>query len=376
MGLAAFPIFCLAALSPLVVAELGISRTAFGAVSTTMFSTAILVSLVIGKIVDRLGPRVVLGVLYVAAAIASILFSNASSVGRMLVAGVVVGFAQAAANPATNAVIVRWVPSRNTGTLVGLKQSGVPLTQFAAGGLLAPIAAVIGWRPTFLLGLLVIVPSMLLTLWIVPKSEPASSQNGSAWTGIPPTLRWLFGCMFLLAMALQAANVYIPLFAFEAVGTSAVAAGVLIGTAGLVGMISRVALGRLAGRHPEPVRIVVLIAVVAIGSVLGLISAVTLGPVVLWISALLFAASVFGFNVVGMTVVLQAVDRSAAGRATGALATVMFTGFALGPIVFGSLVDLTESYRVAWSFVLVACSIAAVVSLRELTRSSSAKANA
>ena len=376
MGLAAFPIFGLAALSPLVVAELGISRTAFGAVSTTMFATAILVSLVIGRFVDRVGPRIVLAILYVAAAGAVLLFAQAASIGRMLAAGVIVGFAQAAANPATNAVIVRWVPARDVGMLVGIKQSGVPLTQFAAGAILAPIAALVGWRSAFLLGLLLIVPNMLLTLWVVPGSTHGPGGSGPGWGGVPRPLRWLFACTFLLAMALQAANVYLPLFAFEAVGTSAVSAGVLVGTVGLVGMVSRVALGRLAGRHPHPVRIVALIAIVATVAVLGLIASVSLGAPVLWVSALLFGASVFGFNVVGMTVVLQSVDRSAAGRATGAIATVMFMGFALGPITFGALVDVTDSYLVAWAFVLAACAAAALIGLREMRRSASERAAA
>lgn len=375
MGLAAFPIFALAALGPSVVAELGISRTAFGAVSTTMFTTAILVSLVIGLLVDRLGPRIILGVLYMAAGVAVVLFSNATSVPQMLLAGVIVGFAQAAGNPATNAVIARWVPSSSMGTLVGLKQSGVPLTQFIAGGLLAPVAALIGWRSAFLVGLLLILPGMLLTMWVVPPSEREAVSGGRSRTMVPHGLRWLFVCTFLLAAALQAANVYLPLFAFEAVGTSAVTAGVLVGTVGIVGMVSRVLVGRIAGRYPRPVHIVALIAAAAVVSVVGLIASIALGPLLLWVSAILFGASVFGFNVVGMTVILQSVDRAAAGRASGALATVMFTGFALGPITFGSIVDLTDSYRAGWSFVLVACTLAAVVAFVEWARPTSQRSN-
>lgn len=368
MGLAAYPIFALSALAPFIVVDLGISRTALGGISTTMFTTAILVSLGAGRLVDRFGPRSVLALLYTVAGLAVVIFSNAPSAAVLMLGGILVGVGQASANPATNTVIAQWVPAKDSGTMVGVKQSGVPLIQFAAGIALAPVAAVTGWRTAFAVGLLIIVPGMLLTLRVVPPSQPHASLLTSSVIAFPRRLYWLFGCMFLLALALQANNAYLPLFAFEAVGASPVMAGLLVGAVGVVGMISRVLLGRRSGRDENPVPVVAAISFVATAASLGLLLSPRAGLPLLWVSALVFAASVFGFNVVGMTIILKSVDRASTGRATGALAALMFLGFALGPILFGLLADLTGTYASAWSFVLLACAGASMVSYREFRK--------
>lgn len=369
MGLGAFPMVTVSALSPYVVNDLGIGRAAFGAIPTVMFVTAIAASIVVGRTVDRFGPRAVLAALHLIAATAVALFATASTWGRLLLGGAIIGLAQAASNPATNAVIARWIPAKDAGAVVGLKQSGVPLIQFAAGAALAPLAAVIGWRAALLAGSVVILPSLLATLLSVPAGTSDRPAPGGARAGMPVELRWLFVATFLVAMAHQAGNIYLPLYAFEVGGASASTAGVLGGTVGLVGMVARILVGRRMGRDPSPVRVAVLIAAIAALAALGLLLAPRMGPAVLWVTALLFGASAFSFNVVGMTVVLRSVERGQVGRASGAVATAFFLGFAAGPLVFGSLVDRTGSYASAWSFVAAACVVATLVGLREMSRS-------
>lgn len=362
MGVASFPIFALAALGPAVVAELEISRTQFGAVSTTMFVTAIFGSLLIGRAVDRIGARRVLVALFLCSTTAVGLVASAGSFAQLLTAGIVVGLAQASANPATNSAVSYHVRREHRGTLMGVKQAGVPLSQFIAGAMLAPVAVVIGWRPAVLLGLALILPTLLATLIVLPAGAPSSAAGAGPRMGVPRGLGWLFVCTFLLATALQAANVYLPLYAFEVVGLSASTAGVLVGVVGAVGMVARILLGRIAGASPRPVRIVASIGIVATASVLS-IAAAGGHELLLWLGAIVFGASVFGVNVVGMTVIIRSVDAASAGRASGALSMVMFTGFALGPIGFGSLVDATGSYLVAWLIVSSICALAGAVGL-------------
>lgn len=369
MGVASFPIFALAALGPLVVAELDISRTRFGAVSTTMFATAIVGSLLIGRAVDRVGARRVMVALFLASSTAVGLVASAGSFSRLLVAGLVVGVAQASANPATNSVVSHHVRIEHRGTLMGVKQAGVPLSQFLAGGVLAPLAVIIGWRAAVLLGLLLILPALLATLAVLPGGTPASTPEVRVpRMGVPGGLGWLFACTFLLATALQSVNVYLPLYAFEVVGMSASAAGVLVGVVGAVGMVARILLGRVAGASTRPVRIVAMIGVVATFAAMSITASAAGSHLLLWLGAITFGASVFGFNVVGMTLIIRSVDAASAGRASGGLSTVMFTGFALGPIGFGSLVDVTGSYTIAWALVACVCGLAGAVGLTAWSR--------
>lgn len=363
MGLAAFPIFSLAALSPLVVVDLDISRTELGAVSTTMFVTAIIGSVLMGRLVDRIGARRVLAGLFLTSSVAVGLLASAGSFLALAVAGVVVGVSQSASNPATNSIVSHRVDRERSGTLMGVKQSGVPLAQFAAGAVLAPLAAVIGWRAAVLLGLALTLPALVAALVVLPTDAAPSAASTGPRLGVPRSLGWLFACTFLLAVALQATNVYLPLYAFEVVGTSASVAGVLVGVVGFVGMVARILLGRAAGRSPRPVSLVAIIGVVATGSVVCIAAAPAGGGALLWLGAVGFGASVLGANVVGMTIIVRSVDTANAGRASGALAMVMFTGFALGPVGFGSLVDRTGSYPFVWSLVVGVCALSGVVGL-------------
>lgn len=368
MGLAAFPITAVAALGPFIVTDLAISRTAFGSVSSAMFVVAIILSLIAGQVVDRLGSRAVLSVLYIASGSAVLLFANASSLLGMLVAGMVVGIAQACANPATNAAVVQLVQRRDVGMMLGLKQSGVPLMQFMVGITLAPVAAALGWRQAFLLGLSVIIPSLIVTRRVIPSQQRReTSGEPLRILAVPPDLAWLFLSMLLSAMALQAHNVYLPLYAFEALLLSPVRAGGLVGVVGLVGMLSRVGFGRMAGRHAAPVRLVTVISGAAVVGSVGILVSPLVGESLLWISAIVFGGAAFGFNVVGMTIVVQSVDATMAGRVTGAFASMMFLGFATGPVAFGAIVD-TFSYAVAWTFVVVLFVVVSFISLLKILR--------
>lgn len=376
MALPVFPTVTLSALSPRVIADLGITRAQFGAVPSTMFATAILVSVVAGRLVDRLGPRAILVALHVLAGTAVLLFAQAATWAALLVAAAVVGLAQASSNPATNAVIARRVRPQAMGTVIGIKQAGVPLMQFSAGALLAPLGAMFGWRIALLMGLLLIVPGTIAVLHSMPGPELRGGGDGldgahsaaSAPGEAPTGFGWLFLATFLVAMGHQAGNVYLPLYAFEAADFSATTAGVLGGTVGLTGVAGRILVGRHLGRDPRPVRLAVLIASSAAFGSMGLLLAPTVGPSLLWAAALLFGASAFSFNVVATTVVIRTVPRAQVGRVSGGLATALFLGFATGPALFGFVVDRWQSYTVGWAGVVGAIVLAALVSLRRLVR--------
>lgn len=360
MGLAAFPIFAVSALSPLIVTDLDLTRTQLGAVTTVMFLVAVVASPAAGRAVDRFGARSVLLALYVAASVALAFVASAGSFAGLAVAGIAVGIGQGAANPATNAVVSRHVLPRRRGVLLGIKQSGVPLAQFLAGAALAPLAVVLDWRLAVLLGFVLIVPSALATAVVVPEDPPRLSAGGPAGRATQD-LGWLICCTLLLALAVQATNIYLPLYAFEHVGTSSTSAGILVGMVGLLGATSRIVLGRLAGRVDTPSVVVLGLALVAIVAIGTLAMAGPGAGVALWIGAALFGSSVLGFNAVAMTVVVRRVPSERAGSASGALATAMFAGFALGPLAFGALADMTGGYRTGWLACLGACVAAAVV---------------
>ncbi|HEX5578031.1 MAG TPA: hypothetical protein VFY43_00005, partial [Candidatus Limnocylindria bacterium] len=72
---------------------------------------------------------------------------------------------------------------------------------------------------------------------------------------------------------------------------------------------------------------------------------------VAWPAAILFGATAVTWNAVGNLAVITESGTGLAGRATGLLAFGFYIGFVGSPMLFGLLVDATESYALAWSFV-------------------------
>jgi nitrate/nitrite transporter NarK len=85
MGISPFAIFALSALSPMVVTELGFSRTGLGSVATVAFAVAALSSVAGGRQVDVFGGRAMLSWVFItggAAAIVMAVAQHSSGCGR------------------------------------------------------------------------------------------------------------------------------------------------------------------------------------------------------------------------------------------------------------------------------------------------------
>src|SRR5690606_7038648 len=118
---------------------------------------------------------------------------------------------------------------------------------------------------------------------------------------------WLAAFAFLSGCALQATNVYLPLYGYQAVGLAGAAAGALTAVVGGVGLVARILWGRMVGRVPAPrAPLLVLVA----GSLLGLgliLLAGTAGAALLWVGTAVFAATGIAASVVLMVTVIRVV---------------------------------------------------------------------
>lgn len=364
MGIAPFPLFIIMALGPLVISDLGLSRTAFGSVTTVAFATGLAGSLLAGRLVDRVGaPRVAVVMVVLASAAIGV---AAGARGYVWLAGAAVlcGLTQAASNPATNVLISHTAPPALRGALMGVKQSGVQMGQFLAGAALPAIAVAVGWRASALTGLVVTAAVLALVLATVPPwldayggerrsragaavDSPAAAHANAA-PQPPATPVWLLVYTFLVALVVQALNAYIPLYAFEDVGLSAAAAGSAVGVVGVVGVAARIAVGWASGRLASSDTLLVAVAVIGAGAVALTASAGALGAPLLWVGVVSYAATALTANVLVMAALLERVAGRGLGRASGVVQMALFGGFAAGPVAFGALVDATSSYVLGW----------------------------
>lgn len=371
MAAPALATYAVSSLGPVLAHDMHLTRSAVGALVTASFSVACAASLVAGQIVDASGSR--RGLLWLAALVLAGLLAAALAPGYgfLLVALAVAGIGQALANPATNLLVAARVPAPRRALAIGLKQSGVQLAAFAAGLVLPPLAAVAGWRVGIAVaGALPAV--LLLAVWRVvsPEAPRQAVALWWRWTRPGPWIVGLMGFSFLLGTGLAAVNTYLPLYASQQLGLSGVAAGSVLASFGVAGLMARTLWTQVAERLAEVTVVLPWLSVVAAGCTLLLPLAAGHGSWLAWAGAIGVGATATGANAVSMLKVVRRGE--ATGHASALVSLGFFGGFVLGPAGSGLLAD-RAGWAAMWFIVAVtfigAAAAGAALSLPALRRS-------
>lgn len=355
MGVATFIGFVIGVLAPLLVEDFAMSRSQLGALTTVLYLIGGFGSPVAGYLVDRVGGRTILVLLFVAGAAGTVGVALASSYLWLLGAMVLAGFSLAAGNPVTNKLVVAHIPAGTQGLLMGVKQAGVPMGKFLAGVVMPSAALLLGWRSAVLLGLLIPVAGLVSGLVLLPpdggvptsRAERRSRPLGSA-------VRRLAVYAFLMGTGVAVINVYLSLYAYDELGMSVTSAGAVASLTGIVGVFSRIVWGRITDAVVDVAPMLRGIAASSALAVGLMIAARWWGQWLLWLAAFVFGASTLGWIVVGMIGVVALIDLRDAGRASGLVLLGFYGGFVSSPVIFGWIVDRTGSYAPGWAFIAAA----------------------
>jgi len=273
------------------------------------------------------------------------------------------GLANAVSHPATHLSLAREVPAGRQGLSFGIKQAAIPAATLLAGLAVPGIAVTLGWRWAFAGG----ATLALAVAFLVPAGTSTGTvrRKEEVWekdARVAPLVLLALG----IGLGSTAAT---PLGAF--IVESSVAAGLRVETAGLllalgsaVNIVVRVASGRLAdGMSGGRLRLVA--AMLGIGVVGFALLATGASGLILPGALLAFGAGwgwpgLFNFAVVKT-------NPRAPTAATGITQTGASGGAALGPLVFGLVVEAT-SYDVAWivSGAIALAALAAILAGRRM----------
>ncbi len=366
MAAASFQQFALGSLAPWIIDDLALSRTGYGFGTGLLFAVAALVAPLVGRLVDRLGGRRTLLLLFLGASLSTGVLAGASSYALLLLATAIGGFSMAAGNPATNHLVVQHVRRGEQGLIMGVKQAGPQMAAMATGFFLPTGALIIGWRPVMGISALLMASGAALTLLLVPKHDGIATDlsidpSPTEAAAESRTVRWLATYGFLMGAGLAGLFAYLPLYAFERLGYSQDVAGrtlLLLGTAGLLAVI---AWGRAAERRATASGPLALLAAGASLSVLLIELASRIIPELIWVGVVGLAITAMPWHVVGMLAIIRAVGRERAGRAAGLVLLPVYVGFMLSPIAIGYSVDRIGTYTVAWAGIALAFAASAVV---------------
>ena len=366
----AFHVFVISVLASVLIDDFGLSRFELGLIGSLNTAVGALTAPGTGRITDRIGARRSSVVAQLICGFGFALMAIADSVAMLIVSAAILGVPQGWGNPTTNALIAERVPAGRRGTVTGIKQSGVQLGIFLAGVTLPAMSDVVGWR-----GAMWIYAAVFTGFALIPLVLPRHGSLDDEPTGAAPVAGtsvalphydmravWLIALYaFLMGTGGGAIGRFLALFAEEEAGLSNAAAGLVLGLSGLVGIGTRVTAGRLAEHRVAPLPMLAVLA--GVGVVVSLLLTVTLsvGAWLLWPIAVLFAVGYAAWNAVAMLAIIVGVDRSHAGRASGAVMVGFLGGLAVGSPIAGLVIDATESYQPVWIGTLVLAVGSAVV---------------
>ena len=338
------PAFLTGGLAVQVRGELDFGAGALGVAVAMFFVTSSLASAVMGRLVERLGAH--RGMRLAAAGSAASLLGVAllawSWVGLVgcLVLG---GLANAVSHPATNLSLAREVQAGRQGVSFGIKQAAIPAATLLAGLAVPGIAVTLGWRWAFAGG----AALALAVASLVPARAPGETVGRREETRQKNARAWP---LVLLAVGIGlGSTATTPLGAF--IVESSVASGLRVETAGLllalgsaVNIAVRVAFGHLADGMSGG-RLLLVAAMLGIG-VGGFVLLATGESGLILPGALLAFGIGWGWPGLFNFAVVKT-SPGAPAAATGITQTGASGGAALGPLVFGLVVEVA-SYDAAW----------------------------
>ncbi|GAA3748412.1 MFS transporter [Salinactinospora qingdaonensis] len=359
MAYSMLQLFLLGAFAPYLNAELGVGPPLLGAAVAVGFATAALLSPVAGYLTDLLGPRTCVLGLFALIAFALGLFAAAPNVWVLLVAVAIGGLPQAFANPATNKVIMATFSPERRGAVTGWKQSGVQVGAFAAGLPLASLAAATDWRRAVALAS---VTALAMALWAA-LALPVDEHRSPPRVAVVPrgAVAWLTGFSVLLGCGIASVNAHLSLFSAVELGLGELAAGALVAVLGVAGVAGRVAWSRAAGGRRGPDGFPALLAWLSVVAAL-LLAVAPLVPWAVWPGAALIGVFAVAANAISMVVVMRRATGGRAGQDSALVSAGFFAGFAVGPPLFGLLVE-TVGYQVGWLLVAAEFALAGAVAL-------------
>ncbi|MBA2441491.1 MAG: MFS transporter [Rubrobacter sp.] len=338
------PAFLTGGLAVQIRDELGFGAGALGLAVALFFGSSALASVVSGLFVERVGSHPGMRVAAVGSAASLLAVAVfAGSWWGLVVCLVFGGFANAVSQLATNLSVAHEVPPGRQGLAFGIKQSAIPAATLLAGLAVPGIALTLGWRWAFV-GAAALV---LFVAGLVPREEDDVRPREQVTNGGRAPTTPLVVLALGIGLGSTAAT---PLGAF--VVESAVASGIEVGAAGLllafgsaVGITVRVVLGHLVDSM-QGGRLRLVSGMLGLGVVAFVLLATGTDVFVVAGTVLGYGAGwgwpgIFNFAIVKS-------NPGAPAAATGITQTGASLGAAIGPLVFGLVVE-RASYGAAWT---------------------------
>lgn len=268
-----------------------------------------------------------------------------------------IGLAVGMMNPAGAQVLGPRTTPATAGTIMAIKQTGVPLGGIAAGVLTPLLAVSYGWHwavVVFIAGSALLIASLLPTLrWLngdAKRSERRAVGQIEAMRSLlcSPGMGTLIAAGTMFSAALVCLRTFLAVYLVKELGFSLAVAGAAFSASQIAGMLGQLGWAALSDRLLRPHRTMALV-----GLVIAAAAAVMAGFSAQWPAVAVTAVvSAFGAGAAGFVPLLlgevaRRVEPARVGAVTSAANLFLLAGVIVGPMAFGALAIL-RSYQFAF----------------------------
>ena len=334
-----------------LVLQLTDSPFRLGLVSTLQFLPILLFSLVTGAVADRLPKRrLILGtqaaLALQALTLAALVFTGHVRYWHVAVLAFLYGCGNVLDMPARQSFVVELAGREDLVNAIALNSAAFNTARIVGPAAAGLLIARVGVAPAFLLNglsFLVVIGALLaVRAEGRPRPRPPGTVLAEAGAGVryalaTPRVAMVLGLVFVVSLCVFNFNVFVPLFARDALGAGATEFGFLMSAVGFGAVTGALALATLGGRR-APLAAIVTAAAIACAGLLAL------APVDRFAAALplLFVAGFGGIIAMAScntTLQLGAPDELR-GRVMGLYALMFGGSTPIGSFLVGSLAEV------------------------------------
>ncbi|TET26415.1 MAG: MFS transporter [Dehalococcoidia bacterium] len=357
-----------------LLAEFGWTRAMTSGAFSFSFILIGLLSVVMGRLTDRFGPRIVITACGAFLGLGYLLMSQIGTIWHFyLVYGVIIGVGMSGVYIPLVSTIARWF-ARRRGVMTGIALSGIGFGVLVVPLIVNWLIAAYDWRTAYaVVGIAVLILTILAAQFLrrepsrmgqTPYGEGEVKEQGlnlearelSLWEAMHTSQLWMLGGMFFcFSFGLYISLVHIVPHATE-LGISAASAANILATIGGVSIVGRLVMGVFADKRGNKLALIVAFAVLAIALFwLQLASEAWM----LYLFAALFGFAYGGLAPLESPLVAELFGLSSHGVILGVVGLGFMLAAVTGPVLAGGMFDVTGSYSLAF----LACAIVSVIGL-------------
>ena len=356
-------------LLPFVKDEFHLTFAQAGLVVNFSFMGGFLTIALAGLAVDSLGDRFVLvlgGLLTGGVAMVSALVGNFWILLPVLV---LMGAGIAMPTPAGSIAVRNAFPLRLRGSVMSIRQTGIPLGAFFAALILPPVAILGGWRAAMALAgaLSIFVALAALAIYrTTGRPEPVAGEVRGLRNVMNRDSLVAATAGILLVASQMSIVTYLVAYLIHDRRLALTTAAAILAVAQLAGAGGRILWGVVSDRLLGGSRRTALLLAAATGAAgsltLALLPVSTPLPVL--VAAILISSmGAVGWNGVQISFLSELARPGTEGRNVGLALMIQQPGILVGPFLFGLVIDLAGSFRPAWllmtGFLLTAMAVMA-----------------